>query len=46
MKVKVFVQVSRMILLAAAVSIAMLALMYVMQHSGLLRVLATVSWNG
>ena len=35
-----------MILLAVAVSLAVLALVYALQNSRLLATLATVSWNG
>jgi hypothetical protein len=46
MKAQTLVRVSGMILLAAAVSLAILALVYVLQHPNLSLMLATVSWNG
>lgn len=41
-----FVKISGMILLAVAVSLVMLALVYALQTPNLLHTVATVSWNG
>ena len=46
MKTQTLIRVSGMIMLAVAVSLAMLALIYVLQNSHLPLMLATVSWNG
>jgi hypothetical protein len=35
-----------MVLLAVAVSVAILALLYIMQYPQLILAIATVSWNG
>ena len=46
MKTQTLIRVSGMIMLAVAVSLAMLALIYVLQNPHLSLILATVSWNG
>jgi hypothetical protein len=47
MQTNTLVKISGMILLAVAVSLAMLVLIHVLQQShGLLPTIATVSWNG
>ena len=46
MKSTTLIRVSRIALLALAVSLAVLALIYALQYSHLLATLATVSWNG
>ena len=46
MKTQTFVRVTGMIVLAVAVSLAMLALIYALQNHHLSLILATVSWNG
>jgi hypothetical protein len=46
MKIAPVVRITGMILLALAVSLVMLALVYTLQHPNLLVSLATVSWNG
>jgi hypothetical protein len=46
MKAQTLVRVSGMVLLAAAVSVAVLALIYALQNPKLMLLLATVSWNG
>jgi len=46
MKTQTLIRVSGMIMLAVAVSLAMLALIYVLQNPDLPLILATVSWNG
>lgn len=46
MKAQTLTRVSGMILLAVAVSLAVLALVYILQHSNTMPMLATVSWNG
>jgi hypothetical protein len=40
------IQISGMILLAVAISLVMLTLVYAVQHPQLLSMIATVSWNG
>jgi len=46
MNTQTLIRVSKIILLAAAVSLAVLALVYALQNSHLLATFATVSWNG
>lgn len=46
MKTKTMFRVSGMILLAVAVSLVALALVYAIQNFHLMGLLATVSWNG
>ena len=46
MKTEILIRVSGMILLAAAVSLVMLALVYALLNPYPLAALATVSWNG
>jgi hypothetical protein len=46
MKTKTMFRISGMILLAVAVSLVTLALVYAIQNFHLMGVLATVSWNG
>ena len=46
MKTQTLIQVSGMVLLAVAVSFAVLALVYALLNPHLLAALATVSWNG
>lgn len=46
MNAKTLVRISGMILLAAVVSLTMLALIYALQSPNLSLMLATVSWNG
>jgi hypothetical protein len=46
MKTQTLARVSGMILLAAAISLAVLALIYALQNPNLSLMLATVSWNG
>jgi hypothetical protein len=46
MNIHTLLRLSRMVLLAVAVSVAILALMYLMQHPQLILAIATVSWNG
>lgn len=46
MKTQTLIRVSGMIMLAVAVSLAMLALIYILQNRHLSLILATVSWNG
>ena len=45
MKTAVLVRISEMILLGAAVSLAVLMLVYALQNPQLLWILVTVSWN-
>jgi hypothetical protein len=46
MKTQTLIRISGMVMLAVAVSLAMLALVYAIQHPQLLSMIATVSWNG
>jgi hypothetical protein len=46
MKTQTLVRISGMILLASAISLAILALIYALQNPNLMLMLATVSWNG
>ena len=46
MKTNALAKVLGLILLATAVSLVMLALVYTLHHSQMLETLATVSWNG
>ena len=46
MKTNTLVQVSGMILLAAAVSFVMLVLVYALQNSHLMPTIASIGWNG
>jgi hypothetical protein len=46
MKSQTLIRLSRIILLAFAVSVAALALVYALQHPELMAILGTVSWNG
>lgn len=46
MNIQILLQLSRIILLAAAVSLVVLVLIYVLQNPNLILSLATVSWNG
>ena len=46
MKTNTLIRLSGMTLLAIAVSLAVLALVYALQNPQLLMILATVSWNG
>jgi hypothetical protein len=46
MKTQTLFRISGIILLAAAVSLVMLALVYALQHPHLTATIATVSWNG
>jgi hypothetical protein len=46
MKTQTLLRVSGMTLLAVAISLALLTLVYVLQHPNLILMLATVSWNG
>jgi hypothetical protein len=46
MKTKTMIRISGMLLLAAAILLTILALIYALQNPNLSLVLATVSWNG
>jgi hypothetical protein len=46
LKPKIIIRVSGMILLAVAVSLAVVALIYAVQHPNLVAVLGTIGWNG
>ena len=46
MKSHALLRVSGMTLLAVAVSLAIMGLVYILQHAQLLMSLATVTWNG
>jgi hypothetical protein len=46
MNIQTLARLSKMTLLALAVSLMMLALVYLLQHPNLVVTLATVSWNG
>ena len=46
MNTKMLIRISEMILLAIAVSLIALALVYTIQNFHLMGLLATVSWNG
>lgn len=46
MKTQTLFRISGMILLAVAVSLVMLALVYALQHPHLLVTIATIGWNG
>ena len=46
MKTRTLIQISGMVLLAVAVSLVTLALVYALLNPHLLATLATVSWNG
>jgi hypothetical protein len=45
MKTQTLFRISGMILLAVAVSLVMLALIYALQHPHLLVTIATIGWN-
>jgi hypothetical protein len=46
MKTQTLIRISGMVLLAVAVSLIMLALIYVLQNPHLLVTVATIGWNG
>ena len=46
MKTQTMIRISELVLLAVAVSLAVLALVYVLQDHSLFATLATISWNG
>ena len=46
MKTKTMIRISGIILLATVVSLAVLALIYILHYPQLIFGLATVSWNG
>ena len=46
MKTITTIRISGIILLAAVISLAIIALLYALQNPNLLPTLATVSWNG
>lgn len=46
MRTQTLIRISGMTLLAFAVSLALLALVYALQYPHLLPMLATISWNG
>ena len=46
MNYNTLIRISGMILLAIAVSIVMLALLYAVEHPHLLTVVGTIGWNG
>lgn len=45
MKTHTLIQISRMILLAIAVSFAIMAILYALQHPQIMLTLATIGWN-
>jgi hypothetical protein len=45
MKTKTLIRISGMVLLAVAVSLIMLALVYALQHPHLMVAIATIGWN-
>jgi hypothetical protein len=46
MKAQTLIRISSMVLLAVAVSLVMLALVYALQHPHLMITIATIGWNG
>jgi hypothetical protein len=46
MQTQTLLRISGMVLVAVAVSLVMLALVYVLQHPNLMVTLATIGWNG